>query len=57
MFYFVLGFIKQVCNKSLTTDQAAWYPDLPDSCKNGLLISDKLYFMVIIEILGTNYIL
>lgn len=42
----MLGFIKQVCNKTSANGQPAWHPDLPDSCKNGLLISEKVYFMV-----------
>lgn len=42
----VLGFVKQICKKNLDTDQPAWHPSLPNSCENGLLISEKLYLMV-----------
>lgn len=41
-----VGFVTQVCNKSSAVDQPAWHPDLPNSCKNGLLISENLYLTV-----------
>ena len=46
----LLGFVKQACNKSAATDQPAWHPSLPNSCENGLLISEKLYLMVSINL-------